>query len=54
MLRPDLAAGLARVSTDVLGGSPNAVEIAFTEIPRGSGFRGGELSAAYGRLSLQG
>ena len=43
-LRPDLAAGLARVSTSILGGSPNNVTVEFKEIPRGYGFRGGEPS----------
>ena len=43
-LRPDLESGLARVAVEVLGGSPDEIEVAFREIPRGAGYRGGELS----------
>jgi phenylpyruvate tautomerase PptA (4-oxalocrotonate tautomerase family) len=43
-LRPRLASELARISTSILGGDPNEVDVGFTEIPRGFGFRGGELS----------
>lgn len=43
-IRPGLAAELTRISTSILGGSPDDVEVEFIEIPRGYGFRGGELS----------
>jgi len=43
-LRPELKSALARISTSLLGGSPGEVTVEFTEIPRGFGFRGGELS----------
>ena len=43
-LRPQLAAGLARISSQILGGSPDDVSVAFTQIPHGFGFRGGALS----------
>ena len=43
-LRPDLASGLARVTTSILGGSPDDVDVEFTVIPYGYGFRGGEIS----------
>ena len=43
-LRPELQAALARISTSLLGGSPEDVAVEFTEVPRGFGFRGGELS----------
>ena len=43
-LRPELKAALARISTSFLGGSPEEVEVEFTVIPRGFGFRGGEIS----------
>ena len=43
-LRPELKAALARISTSLLGGSPEEVEAEFTVIPRGFGFRGGEIS----------
>ena len=43
-LRPELKSRLARISTSLLGGSPAAVEVEFTEIPYGFGFRGGEIS----------
>ncbi len=52
-MRSDLAAGLARVSTAILGGSPDDVDVAFVEIPRGYGFMGGEpasKSAVRGRI----
>ena len=41
-IRPELVAGLIRVSMSVMGASN--VKVQFTEIPRGFGFRGGELS----------
>ena len=43
-LRPRLAADLAQVSTSILGGDPGEVEVEFSVIPHGYGFRGGELS----------
>ena len=43
-LRPNLSEALARVSTSVLGGDPDEVQVSYTEIPRGFGFRGGEPS----------
>ena len=43
-LRPALKSALARISTSLLGGSPDEVAVEFTEIRRGFGFRGGELS----------
>lgn len=44
VLRPRLAAELVRISTSLLGGSPDDVEVEFNEIPRGFGFRGGKPS----------
>ena len=44
-IRPHLAAELARISTSILGGSPDDVDVEFNEIPKGYGFRGGEQSA---------
>ena len=43
-LRPRLSAGLARISAQILGASPDDVSVTFTEIPHGFGFRGGVLS----------
>ena len=43
-LRPSLAAELARISTDILGGDPGDVSVSWIEVPHGFGFRGGELS----------
>jgi hypothetical protein len=43
-LRPDLVSGLARITTSILGGSAEDVDVEFTVIPHGYGFRGGELS----------
>jgi hypothetical protein len=43
-LRPTLVSGLARITTSILGGSPDDVDVEFTVIPHGFGFRGGELS----------
>ena len=43
-LRPNLVSELARVTTSVLGGSPDGVDVEFTVIPHGYGFRGGEVS----------
>ena len=43
-LRPRLASELARISTSIMGGDPDDVDVEFMEIPHGFGFRGGELS----------
>ncbi len=43
-IRPKLASGLAEVAVSILGGDPETVDVEFTEIPRGFGFRGGEVS----------
>ena len=43
-LWPELEAELARIGTSVLGGAPREVEVTFTVIPHGFGFRGGEIS----------
>ena len=43
-IRPELQSALARISTSLLGGAPEDVAVDFTEIPRGFGFRGGEIS----------
>ena len=43
-LRPTLAAELGRISTDILGGDAGDVDVQWTEVPHGFGFRGGELS----------
>ena len=45
-IHPNLAAELSRISTSMLGGSPDDVDVRFIEIPRGFGFRGGEPSTA--------
>ena len=43
-LRPRLAGELARICAEILGGRPDDVSVAFTEIPHGFGFRGGAIS----------
>ena len=43
-LRPNLVSELGRIITSILGGSPDDVDVEFTVIPHGYGFRGGELS----------
>ena len=43
-LRPKLASGLARVTTSILGGSPDDVEVEFTVMPLGYASRAGEIS----------
>ena len=43
-VRPELVSGLIDVSASVMGASADEVDVRFTEIPRGFGFRGGELS----------
>ena len=42
--RAQLATGLTRVTTQVLGASPDDITVQFREIPHGAGYRGGELS----------
>ena len=42
--KPKLASGLSEISTSILGGTADDVEVKFVVIPKGSGFRGGELS----------
>ena len=43
-LWPALQSRLTDIAADVLGGSPDRVEVEFEVIPHGFGFRGGELS----------
>ena len=43
-IRPELVSGLTGVSVSVMGASADDVNVEFTEIPRGFGFRGGEPS----------
>ena len=43
-IRPELVSGLTGISVSVMGASEDEVDVQFTEIPRGFGFRGGELS----------
>ena len=43
-LYPTLSSGLARISADVLGGSPDSVAVKYEVIAHGFGFRGGEVS----------
>ncbi len=43
-VRPELVSGLTRISESVMGASADDVDVQFTEIPKGFGFRGGELS----------
>jgi hypothetical protein len=45
-VRETLSTELARIGTDIFGGEAAAVAVDFTEIPSGSGFRGGEPSRA--------
>lgn len=42
--RAELAAGLQQITQDVLGESPADVPVAFSDIPTGFAFRGGEPS----------
>ena len=44
-VRPVLTSELVQISTSILGESPRDVEVDFDEIPKGFGFRGGELSS---------
>ena len=43
-MRPGLISGLTRTTAEVLGAAPDDVQVEFEEIPRGAGYRGGELS----------
>ncbi len=43
-LLPTLSSEIARISAAVLGGSPDDVSVNYSVIPRGFGFRGGEIS----------
>ena len=43
-IRPELISELTRISVSVMGASADDVDVQFTEIPHGFGFRGGELS----------
>ena len=47
-VRQNLAAELVRLSTAILGDSPNDVDVEFIEIPKGFGFRGGMPSTTSG------
>ena len=43
-LRSRLATGLTRTTAEVLRAAPDDIQVEFEEIPRGDGYRGGELS----------
>lgn len=43
-LRPGLTTGLVAVCTSLLGEPAESVRVSFTEVPEGSGFKGGEPS----------
>ena len=43
-LRPDLASAIEKVCSDVLGRDQGRVNVSWTVIPKGFGFRGGEPS----------
>ena len=43
-LRPSLTAGLIRICTALLEEPADSVQVSFTEVPEGSGFKGGETS----------
>ncbi len=45
-LRATLATELARIGADLLGGSAHDISVKFTDVPAGSGFRGGEPSTS--------
>ncbi len=45
-VRETLSTELARIGTSIFGGDAEKVTVDFTEIPSGSGFRGGEPSSA--------
>ena len=43
-LKPDLTAGLQRLSGEILDMAARDVSVRFREVPRGAGYRGGVLS----------
>ena len=43
-IRPRLVSGLTTTTVEFLGAAPDDVQVDFEEIPRGDGYRGGELS----------
>jgi phenylpyruvate tautomerase PptA (4-oxalocrotonate tautomerase family) len=43
-IRPELVAGLKRVTAQILSVSDDTVSVRFTQIPHGAGYRGGKLS----------
>lgn len=43
-VRPELVSELTAIAVSMMGASTDDVDVKFTEIPRGFGFRGGELS----------
>ena len=43
-MRPRLVSGLMRTTAEVMRTAPDDVTVEFEEIPRGDGYRGGELS----------
>ena len=43
-IRRRLVSGLTTTTTEVMGASPGDVQVEFEEVPRGAGYRGGELS----------
>ncbi len=43
-IRPELVSELTRISVSVMSASADDIDVQFTEIPSGFGFRGGELS----------
>jgi phenylpyruvate tautomerase PptA (4-oxalocrotonate tautomerase family) len=43
-VRAKLVSGLTQATVDVLGAAPEDIQVQFSEIPHGAGYRGGELS----------
>lgn len=43
-LRPGLTGGLTRICASLLGETAGPVQVSFTEVPKGSGFKGGQPS----------
>lgn len=43
-IRPELAAGLKQITSDVLGIPASEVQVTFRDVPHGAGWRGGKLS----------
>ena len=43
-IRSRLVSGLTRITAEVLGTALDDVQVEFEEVPRGAGYRGGELS----------